>query len=138
MAQLTGAELIHIVPVLGEQMQVERFFHVRRGNSTNGGATVRVVGDTERIGQVDVQVAYCHPLRFKAGKVVNPEDMFCKDVGRITATAKAFKVVPLRYLPAEMARIAVEVDRRAGTPTDGDWAQNKDWSFTLKYFLPKE
>ena len=74
-------------------MNVIRYFHLRNGD--RGGATVRVVGDTERVGQVDVQVVF-----------VSKKDAYCKRTGRIEAEKKPVKVLPLRYLPQELARIA--------------------------------
>jgi hypothetical protein len=105
-------------------MRVERYFHVRRGNSTHGGATVRVVGDTSQVGQVDVQVAFC-----------SKKDNFCKHVGRETANKQPIKVVPLRYLPQELARIGAKADKIAKGQS---MAQFQDYTFSIKYFLPKE
>jgi hypothetical protein len=127
--------------------RVERFFHIRTG-STHGGATVRVVGDTEIVGQVDVQVAFCHsgggtkPVeRFskKTGGIQVSEvpfkgDPFCKKEGRSRAAASPMKVVPLRYLPAELGRIEAKALKMAKR----SWAIGNDFTFAIKYFLPKE
>lgn len=104
-------------------MKVERFFHIRPsiGVVGRGGATVRVVGDTEMVGQVDVQVAFC-----------SPKDMFCKRVGRQLATNAPLKVVSLRYLPHELKRVADKVTRTCKVYT------NDNYMFSLRYFLPKE
>ena len=102
-------------------MKIERFFHIRTGNT--GGATVRVVGDTAMLGQVDVQVAQCSRM-----------DPFCKKTGRENATKAVPKVVPLRYLPSELGRAAFQAHKRAKSLL----ASNLDFSFAIKYFLPKE
>jgi hypothetical protein len=113
--------------------RVERFFHIRTG-STHGGATVRVVGDTEIVGQVDVQVAFCHSGGgMKDGKKFRG-DPFCKKEGRSRAAASPMKVVPLRYLPAELGRIEAKALKMAKR----SWAIGNDFTFAIKYFLPKE
>lgn len=54
-----------------EAMRVERYFHIRP-NYKNGGATVRVVGDTDTLyAGVKVQVSFCHPFSHK--DLTNPE-----------------------------------------------------------------
>lgn len=95
--------------------KVVRYFHVRKG--TKGGATIKVTGDTEVLGQVDVQYALC-----------SRKDQFVKAVGRAEAEKAPIKVVPLRYLPQELGRI----EQRAKA------AFRADYSFAVKYFLPKE
>lgn len=106
-------------------MKVERFFHLRLGD--RGGATVRVVGDTDHPLQVDVQASYC-----------SPEDMFCKKTGRKIAASRNPKVVPLRYLPQEMQRIAKRAEEishiRGGWLSGG----SQDYTYAIRYFLPKE
>ena len=103
-------------------MKVERFFHLRRFGGiypeTRGGATVRVTGDTEHVGQVDVQVTFC-----------SKKDVYCKKTGREVAAKAPVKVVPLRYLPQELKRIAEKA---------GCHSQFQDQSFAVRYFLPKE
>lgn len=99
-------------------MQVERFFHIRT-ESNYGGATVRVTGDPEQVGQVDVQATVC-----------SKKDPFCKKTGREMAIKAPIKVVPLRFLPKELQRIGV----KAHLPR---W-QQPDWLFSIRYFLPKE
>jgi hypothetical protein len=115
--------------------RVERFFHIRRGDSTDGGATVRVVGNTEQVGQVDVQVAFCHSITGKDQDGKPNGDPYCKRVGREKATAGPIKVIALRYLPAELARIGKLVDKRAHCLSN---ASCNDYTFAIKYFLPKE
>lgn len=95
--------------------KVVRFFHLRSG--PKGGGTVRVTGDLDIVGQVDVQFAKC-----------SKRDSFVKKVGRAEAEKAPIKVVPLRYLPRELARL--ERTARAWTVSDFD--------FATKYFLPKE
>lgn len=104
-------------------MKIERFFHIRTGKKT-GGATVRVTADTDQIGQVDVQVSNC-----------SKKDPFCKKTGRTLAAEAPIKVVPLRYLPAELDRIANKAFKRCKTP---NMMGMFDYSFAIKYFLPKE
>jgi len=94
---------------------IVRYFHIRTG--TKGGATVRVAGDTNLLGQVDVQFALC-----------SKRDNFVKKLGRSFAEAAPVKVVPLRYLPQELQRIADKARSRHTT----------DYTYGIKYFLPKE
>jgi hypothetical protein len=123
-------------------MKIERFFHIRP-NMNNGGATVRVVGDTDKVGQVDVQVAFCHthtkPIYTPDGKVALPDrgDPYCRKTGRETASKAPVKIVPLRYLPKELERVWAEAyKKQAGheypCPITGHY------DFSVKYFLPKE
>lgn len=95
--------------------QVVRYFHLRKG--TKGGATVKVTGDTSILGQVDVQFAQC-----------SNKDNYVKAVGRTEADKAPVKVVPLRYLPQELGRISDKVKIR----------YQVDYTFAIKYFLPKE
>ena len=104
-------------------MKVVRYFHIRPQGGAKGkfnGATVQVVGDTEMPAQVDVQVTFC-----------SRKDMFCKKVGRTLASTAPLKVVPLRYLPNELARIE---DAVYGHELDNA----NDFLFAVRYFLPKE
>ena len=96
--------------------KIVRFFHIRSGLAT-GGATVKVVGDTSNVGSVDVQFSRC-----------SNKDVFCKATGRNEAEKAPVKVVPLRYLPKELGRIA----------DNTSLGYQGDYSFALKYFLPKE
>jgi hypothetical protein len=114
--------------------KVERFFHLRP-DMNNGGACVRVTGDTEMVGQVDVQVAFCHTHSRHEKRMGRPGggDPYSRKLGRTYASVAKVKVVPLRYLPAELGRIAEEAARRSNTPFLG-----ADYSFAVKYFLPKE
>lgn len=105
-------------------MQVERYFHMRTGRQF-GGATVRVTGRTEQVGQVDVQVALC-----------SRKDPFCKKTGRNVASEAPVKVVPLRYLPKELARI--QANLFAKQKVGMFMAADLDYTFALRYFLPKE
>ena len=107
-------------------MKVERFFHIRNPNwmdsASKGGVTIRVTGDTELVGQVDVQHAEC-----------SKNDAFCKKTGRELATAAPIKVVPLRFLPQELNRIGLRAVKRKRLE-----AFASDFTFAIKYFLPKE
>ena len=103
--------------------QVVRYFHIRPYNkSGRGGATVRVVGDSERVGQVDVQATFC-----------SKKDMYCKATGRVVAANSPVKVVPLRYLPQELACIQLEMAKRTKLPFE-----LHDFTYSVRYFLPKE
>ena len=99
-------------------MKVVRYFHLRPFMEMKGGATVKVVGDTDNPAQVDVQFVKC-----------SRKDAFCKKTGRSFADKAPLKVVPLRYLPNELERIGakVGVDNLAA-----------DYFFACRYFLPKE
>jgi len=103
--------------------RVERFFHVRTGYP-HGGATIRVTGDTEILGQVDVQTTFC-----------SKKDVFCKKEGRDRAIKSPIKVVPLRYLPSELVRIAETAVKKNKRP---ELMGMFDYTFAIKYFLPKE
>lgn len=101
--------------------KVTRFFHIRPQGSTHGGATVQVTADTNIVGQVDVQVAQC-----------SKKDQFVKHTGRTEAGKAPVKIVPLRYLPQELGRVwATHACReKSESPLD--------FTFAIKYFLPKE
>jgi hypothetical protein len=120
-------------------MKVTRFFHIRP-NLNNGGATVRVTGDTEQVGQVDVQVAFCHTfsqsdLKRKAKE--RKGDHFSKARGRLEAEQAQVKIVPLRYLPQELGRIFDDACKRSKVRLVNPYAA-PDYTFAMKYFLPKE
>jgi hypothetical protein len=102
-------------------MQVTRYFHLRPFGHMSGGACVQVTANTEHVGQVDVQVAKC-----------SKKDSYVKKIGRTEASIAPIKVVPLRYLPQELGRIWESNARlfKGEPPTD--------FTFSLKYFLPKE
>jgi hypothetical protein len=100
-------------------MQVIRYFHLRSYHEEKGGATVKVTGNTEQVGQVDVQFT-----------PVSKKDNYCRNTGRIMASKAPVKVLPLRYLPKELARIAEAND----SPS---W-HHGSFDFSTKYFLPKE
>lgn len=97
--------------------KVVRYFHLRNG--TKGGATVKVTGDTNLIGQVDVQYVKC-----------SNKDNYCKKIGRELADKAPIKVVGLRYLPHELARLA-------SAHTDYHYPHGM-YEFSRGYFLPKE
>ena len=103
-------------------MKVERFFHIRRYHP-NGGATVRVTGDTDTPAQVEVQVAFC-----------SKKDAFCKKTGRELASTRRPKIVALRYLPQELARISQQAAKICHDPI----LPNIDYTYSIRYFLPKE
>lgn len=102
--------------------KVIRYFHIRPVSRGHGGCTVKVSGDSELVGQVDVQTAFC-----------SKKDMFCKRTGRAEAEKAPIKVVPLRYLPQELQRIQEATEKKLKWPSYGN-----DYTFALKYFLPKE
>lgn len=104
-------------------MKVVRYFHIRPAAGVKGkfnGATVQVVGDTDLPAQVDVQVTFC-----------SRKDMFCRRTGRDVVQSAPLKIVALRYLPNELARIEEAV---YGYELDNA----NDWLFAIRYFLPKE
>jgi len=104
-------------------MKVVRYFHIRPQGGVKGkfnGATVQVVGDTDVPAQVDVQVTFC-----------SRKDMFCRRTGRDVVQSAPLKIVALRYLPNELARIEEAV---YGYALDNA----NDWLFSIRYFLPKE
>jgi hypothetical protein len=89
-----------------------------------GGATVRVVGDTGNPGQVSVQYTIC-----------SRKDNYCKRTGRELAASRTPKIIPLRNLPGELHRITTQADKIARGPSIAAW---QDYTFAIKYFLPKE
>jgi len=103
--------------------KVVRYFHIRLqdycGPSTHGGGTVKVTGDTNYPGQVDVQYTKC-----------SSKDQFVKREGRSFADKAPIKVIPLRNLGKELDDIA----KRCGD----EYSHEAQWLFALKYFLPKE
>lgn len=106
-------------------MKVVRYFHIRNPQFLDvckGGATVRVSGDTELVGQVDVQYAEC-----------SSKDNFCKKTGRDLAEKAPIKVVPLRYLPKELDRIGERALKHKRLRAYMD-----SYEYATKYFLPKE
>ena len=94
---------------------ITRYFHIRVGSK--GGATVCVKGNTDNPAQVDVQYTLC-----------SRKDTFEKKVGRSFAEKAPTKIVALRYLPQELGRIAAKAKAR----------YEQDYTFAIKYFLPKE
>lgn len=101
-----------------------RYFHIRSfATGGPGGAAVKVIGDPERVSQVSVQAAFC-----------SPDDMYCKAIGRAQASKSPIKIVPLRYLPAELGRIEAKVNKKCGAGQ----VHIHDYSYAIKYFLPKE
>lgn len=104
-------------------MIVKRYFHIRPQSGSKSkfnGATVLAVGDTDFPAQVDMQVTFC-----------SRRDAFCKATGRLTASKAPLKIVALRYLPNELARIEDEVH---GFELDN----TNDFLFAMRYFLPKD
>ena len=101
---------------------VKRYFHIRPENNKKkyNGATVMVTGDAEFPQQVDVRVVFC-----------SAKDAYCKSIGRTLAEKAKIKVVPLRYLSNELARIE---DTVYGYELDN----KQDYLFAIRYFLPKE
>jgi hypothetical protein len=100
--------------------KVIRYFHIRRPGAVKGGATVKVIGDTDFPGQVDVQFVKC-----------SRKDNYDKKIGRSYAEKAPVKVVPLRYLPNELARIS----QKCGV-FNTDFPA--DYNYSIGYFLPKE
>ena len=96
--------------------KVIRYVHIR--DTDKGGATVKITGDLDFPGQVDVQWVRC-----------SKKDNYVKEVGRNLATTAPIKVVPLRYLPKELTRIAESV---------GSFDALNGFEYMYKYFLPKE
>jgi hypothetical protein len=114
-------------------MRVETFHHLRTGKTT-GGATVRVVGDTEIVGQVEVQVAFCHGGGgTKDGKKFKG-DPYCKKIGRDNAAKTIPKIIPLRFLPSFLS----EMQSKANALSKREWREVPDFSFSIRRFLPKE
>jgi 1,4-dihydroxy-2-naphthoyl-CoA synthase len=111
-------------------VKVQRFFHLRVGNQRNGGATVLVTGDTDKVGTVDVQTAFC-----------SKKDNYCRKTGRDTAKAAPVETVPLRDLSRKLA----EIDKTAITRADNWFRKHpqeigfigRDFSFATRYFLPR-
>ncbi len=101
---------------------VKRYFHIRPSHTKTryNGATVLVIGDTEQPHQVDVQTVFC-----------SRKDMFCRKTGRDLSAKAPLKIVPLRYLPNELAHIE---DTVHGYALDN----SNDFLFAMRYFLPKE
>ncbi len=112
-----------------------------------GGCTVRIEGE-DNAGAVDVSVAYCNTgkpeqmvdLPVAEGETPLAEyipavkpDHFCKAIGRQQAYLAPKKLVPLRFLPSELTWIAQNLARRTKKPV-----YDVDFSYTMKYFLPKE
>jgi len=117
-------------------MQVVRYVHIRLVSPRDGkwvyqprgGATVRVSGNTDTPGQVDLQVAFC-----------SKKDTFCKERGRIEAFKAPVKIVPLRYIGKHVQDIAQEaMNRREGGTKGLDVVVENNYDFLIRYFLPKE
>lgn len=96
--------------------QVVRYFHLRAFMSSHGGTTVKVTGDLDSPGQVDIQWVKC-----------SKKDNYCKKTGRSLADKASTKIIPLRYLPKELDALH---------PTGGTIYGGH--AFAIKYFLPKE
>lgn len=100
-------------------MKVTRYFHIRPEDEMKGGACVKVVGDTQFPGQVDVQYSLC-----------SHKDAYVKKTGRSLADKAPLKVVSLRYLNNELARVASKIGR--------DMPTSEYYCFAIRYFLPKD
>lgn len=72
-------------------MQVIKYVHVRNFG-LKGGATFRIVGDTDQVGIVSVQKSYC-----------SLKDNFDKKKGRTIAEKHEAVAVPLRILAKHLA-----------------------------------
>lgn len=101
-------------------MKVTRYVHLRSLQS-KGGATVRIVGDTENIGTVDVQYVRC-----------SRKDNYSKKEGRSLSEKAPIKTVPLRSLPAEISHINAKVVMQKNDPVSFS-----GYDYLFKYFLPK-
>jgi hypothetical protein len=99
-------------------VKVTRYFHIREYGSSTGGATAKVTGDTDILGQVDIQYTKC-----------SNRDLYCRKTGRLEADKAPVKIIPLRYLPRELENIT-EITTQCGSGGMYDYA--------IKYFLPKE
>jgi hypothetical protein len=98
--------------------KVVRYFHLRTDPQFmhTGGVTVKVTGDLNFLGQVDIQYAVC-----------SKRDAYVKKTGRSLADIAPVKVVPLRYLPRELQRLANSYK-----------INNDNYDYAVSYFLPKE
>lgn len=111
-------------------MKVQRFFHIRIGGQRNGGATVLVTGDTESIGRVLVQTAFC-----------SKKDNYCRKTGR--EVAKQALEIPValrdlsRYLSDIEQGILVKQDNWFRKHPDDVKYVSRDYSFAVRYFLPR-
>jgi hypothetical protein len=92
-------------------MKVVRYFHIREPNSTHGGFTAKVSGETANVNQVGLQVVRC-----------SERDAYVKKIGRSLADKAPVKLVQLRYLPTELENINPGLQH---------------WDFAVRYFLPK-
>jgi hypothetical protein len=101
--------------------QVERFIHIRTMGMSKGGATVRVVGDLDDVGSVSVQAAFC-----------SKKDAFSRKTGRDTTFKAPIQVMPLRNLPRALAMVRAKAEKATKT-----YCFPEDFSYMLKYFLPK-
>jgi hypothetical protein len=122
-------------------MRVERYFHIRPPHplepflqgerfvpDTKGGATVRVVGDTDS-DKVQVQFTLC-----------SVKDPFCRATGRKFASSKPILTMSLKALPDLLDGVAKDVVRNLKVPRNqraNHPLSNMDWSFSTKYFVAK-
>lgn len=114
-------------------MRAVHFVHIRLFSafgvmSMQGGCTVRVTGEQDGSG-VDVQVAYCKLDKKKPDQT----DVYCKKEGRRESLDAPIKTMPLRSLPQEIKAIAEKYAKQHKA-----FVANIDYSYTMKYFLPKE
>lgn len=113
-------------------MRVERYFYIRAPGTTKGGATIRVVGDTNE-DEVAVQVTHC-----------SQNTAFSRKEGRKYAEEKEHHRMPLADLPKKMMRTAHRVIKLCKTipasqRTDYDlWNTDESgYGFTMKFFRAK-
>ena len=97
--------------------KIVRYFHLRNYGKHNGGVTVKVTGDLNFLGQVDVQYVVC-----------SNKDPYVKKIGRSLADTAPVKIVPLRYLPKELENIGKKHIKHNFDTFD----------YSVFYFLPKE
>jgi hypothetical protein len=121
-------------------MRVERFFHIRppierldNGRwlvDTKGGATVRVVADTDS-DVIEVQTSFC-----------SKNDAFCRKTGRQYAESHPMQRIELKALPHYLSGVAFNVTRHVlKVPRAQRMAHplnNMDWDFSTRYFRAKE
>ena len=105
---------------------VERFFHIRT-RGAKGGATIRVVGDLDNIGKVNVQYTIC-----------SKKDVFCKKTGRSYAANAPVQEIALRDLAGTLSGIECHAVSVPAHQFDYVWRSSiPTWSFAIRYFLPK-
>lgn len=101
---------------------VERYFHIRDHGRLKGGATVRVVGDTNS-DKVSVQFTLC-----------SNKDNFSRQIGRGQAMMKLKHRILLSELPEFLGKIHEHAFVTGLTCTI---PESVDYSYATKYFTPK-